>query len=226
MDIQQEFGIIKDDVIKYRDLVNKELKQGSDEELLYKGTVLLMSKLIYKPDFLFIGINSGQGNYQLTGKKDDNAELKPQDGFCYLIAEKNGHDYRLAKQTREVFYNSKFKDSLINSVKTNYFFTCTAKENDLYKFNRIIKNKYKIDYNRLAQKWISELIRIIDPKVIICEGSASFNHVVRYCNSITKEENGVMKANLHGKIPVLGYKRIFSNILNKENVIDALNKIK
>ncbi len=128
MNIQKEFNIVRDEVVHYRDLVNKELKKGLLEEELYKGTVLLMSKLIHNPDFLFIGINSGQGYYQETETKLDSGDLKPEEGFCYLLAEENGSDYRLAKQTRNVFYNSKYKDSMKNSVKTNYHFTCTAKE--------------------------------------------------------------------------------------------------
>lgn len=182
----------------------------------YKGIQVLLSPLIYKPKFMFIGINPGAGYYKT--KESRIKRLSPLEHMEYI-----GLDYKLATETRELLRLAGIPNSeLKNSVKTNYYFLSTTNANDLFSLLSHLK-EHKI-YNK-SKKWINKLIDITEPEFIICEGKTVFDKLTKDRDCIVSEIDNVYYTEF-GKIKVIGYKRIFSSILNKENVAKVLkNKL-
>lgn len=189
---------------------DKDLEKILDK--YYKGIQILLSRLIYKPKFMFIGINPGAGFYNYEGKRVK--RLSPMECMEYV-----GQDYKLATETRELFRLAGISNfELNNSVKTNYYFLSTSNANDLFCLLSHLK-KHKV-YNK-SKKWINKLIDIIEPEFIICEGKTVFEKLVNDRDAKISEIDGIFYTEI-GKIKVIGYKRIFSNILNKEKVAKLL----
>lgn len=183
-------------------------------EKYYKGIQVFLSRLIYKPKFMFIGINPGAGFYNYEGKKVK--RLSPMERMEYI-----GQDYKLATETRELLRLAGIPNSeLNNSVKTNYYFLSTTNANDLFSLLSHLK-KHKV-YNK-SKNWINKLIDIIEPEFIICEGKTVFDKLVKDRDCNVSEIDGVFYTKIN-KIKVIGYKRIFSNILNKEKVAKVLKE--
>ncbi len=224
MDIKENYEQLKNEVAICRDELRSKIPEDSPEEELYKGTIILLSKLIYQPKFLFIGINPGAGFFNTTGIKYRDTELDPADGFEYILAERDGYDYTLAKQTRDIFLNTKYNKEFVDSVKTNFYYTATSTADDLKKFNQILVDKYHMFMWEKSMGWTKKLIDMIQPEIIICEGIEPLTQIARiYKASITREEN--IGSFYIDKVPVVGYKRNHSNILNKEKIIEFINKL-
>ena len=83
----------------------------------------MYSHLLESPPFLFIGINPGDEQKENEKPKED---LDPCDGFEYTNALEYGYDYRLAKQTRDLFEKAGMIDCLEKSVKTNVYYFATS----------------------------------------------------------------------------------------------------
>lgn len=178
----------------------------------YKGVQVFLSPLIHKPKFMFIGINPGAGFFNNEGNRVK--RLSPLEHMEYI-----GLDYKLATETRELLRLAGVPNSeLKNSVKTNYYFLSTTNANDLFSLLSHLK-KYKV-YNK-SKKWINELIDIIEPEFIICEGKTVFDKLTKDRDCIISEIENVAYTEF-GKIKVIGYKRIFSNILSKEKIAKVL----
>lgn len=178
----------------------------------YKGVQVFLSPLIHKPKFMFIGINPGAGFYNDKGEKVK--RLSPLKHMEYI-----GLDYKLATETRELLRLAGIPSAeLNNSVKTNYYFLSTTNANDLFSLLSHLKI-HKV-YNK-SKKWINKLIDIVEPEFIICEGKTVFDKLTKDRNWKVSEIGNVYYAEF-GKIKVIGYKRIFSNILNKEKVAKVL----
>lgn len=183
-------------------------------EKYYKGIQVFLSRLIYKPKFMFIGINPGAGFYNYEGKKVK--RLSPLERMEYI-----GQDYKLATETRELLRLAGIPNSELNNyVKTNYYFLSTTNANDLFSLLSHLK-KHKV-YNK-SKNWINKLIDIIEPEFIICEGKTVFDKLVKDRDCKVSEIDGVFYTEID-KIKVIGYKRIFSNILNKEKVAKVLKE--
>jgi len=224
-DINALYGEFKDEVAETRDYVRKNLVSGTREEDLYKGTMILYSELFYKPDFLFVGINPGAGYYNTSGKKFRDDELEAEDGFEYLLAGEDYPDYRSAEQTRTAFARTKYKGSLSKSVKTNLFYTSTSSLKAMRELFGILDNKFNIDYYAKSLNWTKKLIGIIEPKVIICEGKVVANTLAEYYEVEPQWNQETATFQIEGKIQVLGYKRLFSNIRNINGFVEALNNL-
>jgi len=182
----------------------------------YKGIQVLLSPLIYKPKFMFIGINPGAGYYKTNESRVK--RLSPLKHMEYI-----GLNYKLATETRELLRLAGVPNSeLKNAVKTNYYFLSTTNANDLFRLLSHLK-EYRI-YNK-SKNWINKLIDITEPEFIICEGKTVFDKLTKDRDCTVSEIDDVYYTEF-GKIKVIGYKRIFSNILNKENVAKVLkNKL-
>jgi hypothetical protein len=68
---------------------------------------------------------------------------------------------------------------------------------------------------------------MIQPKIIICEGKSAFTKVTQHKN-LQAEWNADVAYTKWGNTHVIGYKRLFSQIKNKEKlgelVLDVLRK--
>jgi hypothetical protein len=223
MNQMDHFTRLQGRIAAARDLVRGRLAAGSREESIYKGTVILFSQLLHRPPFLFIGINPGAGYFNSTGNNYRENELNPDPGFEYVDAE-NDYDYTLARQTRDVFAQTRFKDCLSACVKTNLFYTCTSNARELYQFNDIVKEKHGVNYWELSAEWTREIIGIVKPTVIICEGKSVINRLASYYGMDVYWHNEIGSFQINGGSRVIGYKRRYSHILNRVSLINALNE--
>lgn len=194
-----------------------EIEKNPNGELkkVYKGCQILFSPLIFKPKFMFMGINPGAGFYN---HKDNNKncvlKYEPEKTHEYIE-----HSYRLQKQTVKMFEKAGLKNFLKDSVKSNFYYFATSKESELKQF-------ITSDIYQKSKKWTSDLIQIIQPEIIICEGKNSFEKIksllnAKVDNNVNIKNDGVNFAQTEN-IKIIGYHRLFSNIKNLDKVSDFL----
>jgi hypothetical protein len=221
--LHSQYNVLKNEVITLRNQIDNISKKDERVYNLYKGTMILFSSLILEPSFLFIGINPNQGNFE-EGK--DNDFFEPLEEFEYIsMQDCYENDNYLSKQTRELFMKTKYSENFCNSVKINAFFQATKNVKDLNKLIDILRDDYSINLYEYSKKWIIELINIIKPKIVICEGKRVLDTIGVYYNQVYKWENGIAKSILCNNIRIVGYKRRFSQILAKEEVIFSINRL-
>jgi len=200
-----------------RQLVKKDAK-----EKLIRGYAILYSDLIYKPDFLFIGINPNAGDPE-RGWKAEDLEIKEQ--FEYVDMEDNGDSVNsLSWQTRELFKQTKFYDQFVKAMKINLFYYATRNVKDFDQVTTIL-NKDNINPYAYSIEWTKRLIGLIQPKVIFCEGVRVHNLLQEYYNEKLAWNGSVSIGSLGGSIKVVSYKRRWSQILDKESVAVEINKL-
>ncbi|HET8885393.1 MAG TPA: hypothetical protein VFM70_03475 [Salinimicrobium sp.] len=207
----------------------KELKEKIDKnkesKSLYGGFYVWDGRLIMNPKIMFLGINPGNGDPNNSGQiKTDPEE---EDGISYL-GYMNGYpyysNYRLAIETVESFKMAGYSTEKIknlfeeDSTKSNFYYLITKNMGDINKcINRLENYSFK-KYCHQSYEWTDNLIQIINPKFIVCEGKTVFDLVTQYDEDYKewKWENDcgyLIRPN--GQV-ILGYKRNFSNITNKE----------
>jgi hypothetical protein len=184
----------------------------------FRGFQILMSPLQKQPDFMFIGINPGAGHYKSTGKTSH--RLAPEKTMEYVY-----ENYALARETKALFGLLGLTDAdLSKAVKTNFYFLATENERNL---NEIITLVNDLEFEKKSIDWNNRLIEMIQPKIIICEGKSAFTKVTQHKN-LQAEWNADVAYTKWGNTHVIGYKRLFSQIKNKEKlgelVLDVLRK--
>jgi len=224
-DINAAYEVLKREVAEVRDHVREHLIPGTREEELYKGTTILYSELIHKPDFMFIGINPGAGFFKSTGIKERAIDLEPCVGFEYINAKEEGYDYALAVQTRTAFEASKHNECLPKSVKSNLFYTSTSSQNELKEFLYLLIERLDVNYYAKSIVWTKQLIELVAPKVIICEGAWVVNLLCKYYEVTPVWRSGIAYCTINGGISVIGYKRRYSHMLNMDHFVTALNSL-
>ncbi|OAD90897.1 hypothetical protein A7A78_13160 [Aequorivita soesokkakensis] len=218
------------DVLKGLEAQKKIIDQNEQAQHLYGGFYIWDSKYILNPEIMFIGINPGNGNPSNNGSLN----YKPESQMSYLEfldTEEPNLTYTLARETIDVFKKSGYNleqiiDILNNkSVKTNFHYIITRNETDIKKcFNLVEQNGFN-NYWLQSYKWTGDLINIIRPKVIICEGKGVFDVIKDYedYTDLEWEDNcGFLKR--EDGIVVLGYSRTFSNIKNKTRLAELIKK--
>lgn len=212
--MENQYSEIKLEVEEFLTKFEKDENQSIAFKKYFRGIQILFTPLIHKPKFMFIGINPGAGYYNYEGNKTKYVKrLSPMQNTEYI-----GQEYRLAKETRKLFERAKIeKIYLQNSVKTNYYFLATKNTNELTKLLNSLQN-YNIE--RKSEKWIHKLTEIIEPEFIICEGKSIFE---KFTKTKVSENDDVYYTEI-GKLKVIGYKRKFSNIVNKEKVAKLLEE--
>jgi hypothetical protein len=124
--MENSYNEIKLEIQEFLTEIEKDENLSKILDKYYKGIQILLSRLIYKPKFMFIGINPGAGFYNDKGEKVK--RLSPLKHMEYI-----GLDYKLATETRELLRLAGIPNSeLNNSVKTNYYFLSTTNANDLF----------------------------------------------------------------------------------------------
>ena len=175
----------------------------------------MYSPLLEAPPFLFIGINPGDEQKKEEKPKED---LDPSDVFEYI------YDYRLAKQTRDLFEKAGMGDCFKKSVKTNVYYFATSNANNLWTLFSSLGEDMNRQFHKHAHKWTQRMIEMIKPKIIICEGIMPFNKLSEIYGVSKTREDVCGYFELPDKTPVIGYSRIRSNIKNKCFVADFLRK--
>jgi len=218
--MDQNYSEIRNEVREIRDYLNKKMEIGSREEDLYKGTAILYSNYVFKPDIMFIGINPNGGFYNQTKQKYQENELDPVDCLEYL------EDYggNLSNNTVDIFSKTKYFEKLGTAVKTNLFYTATNNQNELYEFMGIINEKYNINYQELSQKWTRKIIDIFKPRTIICEGKKVLDNIcdLYNCDFEYLDNIGISKTQ---NMNIIGYSRLYSHIKNPSGLINAINNL-
>ena len=199
-------------------------KTDSEINDLYFGTQIYLSPLKSQMDLMFIGINPGAGSFNHSGKKPH--RVQPLEKSEYETEE-----YNLQREWLDVFgkdYGINNLELLYNGFKTNCCFFATENTEKLKKLKSKLKYTYKIDLKQFETKWIRTLINYVDPKIIICEGYEAFDYLKTFFSTEEYQFSNVEEwdtrkvAYLNSGCIVLGFKRIYSNLASKDNVVATL----
>ena len=202
-----------------------EIELNTEAQRLYNGWQVWFSKIIDNPEILFIGNNPN--NVQ------NDPDFDPHENFDYITDERN---WELKDSTIELFKDkslAKYFDSE-KCVKTNYYYIGTSSARNLEKLRGELEKseKGKIlvrDFNRKSKEWTTQIIKKLNPKIIICEGVESFHLVTEHVfqSKLNRnKENGIFKYYPIGSsVKIIGYKRKRSSgIKNLELLKDVLKK--
>ncbi len=216
MTLLEKYEKIKKEVEAFDLEIQSDPELSAQIEKYYKGVQVLFSPITENPKIMFIGINPGAGFFNSNKENTKVKRYSPLDKFEYI-----GGGYRLAQQTRELFERAGLtKKVLANSVKSNCFFLATKSEKELYQFLSHLKST---NVYAKSAKWIDELVLMIHPEIIICEGKSAFKHFIKGKNCIVKLDQDVYYANWNN-MDIIGYKRNFSNIVKMKSVAEKLNE--
>lgn len=216
-DLFTEYDTIKSEV----DQMIGEFYELSDEnedinELCF-GWRVFFSPLMYNPDILFIGINPG------SGLETIDLEYSNKDQLEYL-----NFNYALARETKKVFGMANRPHLLEKSVKTNYYYLSTQSEKKLYKLTDLMgnasPNALRERFFDKSKEWTRKLITAINPKLVICEGKSSFVNTLN-CLNKSIQMNFDCQLEYYHEIPIIGYKRYFSRILDKKSLSQMLMEL-
>lgn len=218
MSIDEKYAAIKKDISQVRNKIINIIEPGSIEDSLCKGFSVWYSELRYNPKYLLIGINPGAGYFNSTGVKyREDIDLDPSDVFEY--GEYGGG---LANETILVFKKANRYNDLENSIKINIHYLITSNQKDLFLLQGILLDKYNINMFEKAKEWTIQLIDMINPQNILCEGAYPAKRIAEYYDEKIIWENNICEYQIKGRIKVLGYKRLFSKILNKNGLVEKL----
>lgn len=189
-------------------------QQIGNKDIFYK---VFFSKFSYNADILFIGINPGAG-------EDGIKCSEPLPKFEYIDEIVN--NYSLAQETLKVFemagYPNLLKelDEKNKVVKTNFFFNITPENTDLDSFRNETLGSLKFEFYEKSKDWIKTMIKLTNPKIIICEGAYAYKDNIE-CSineNITedKSEGTIFYLKFENKdFTLLKYNRRSSRILDK-----------
>lgn len=178
----------------------------SSNESLYKGIQLYFSGL-HQSEILFIGINPGAGYYNYKEKLVK--RFSPLTTFEYV-----GQKYYLATQTKKIFKQIGLEKIFSKSVKINHFPFATKDVSDLNKLLEKYDTEHKLYY--LSRQFVIETIKIVNPKLIICEGKTAFDRLKSILELDVLEYNEDTYVMKNNEYIVIGYRRHRSHIKNKE----------
>lgn len=206
-DLKNQYSALVDEVSEFKfKLENSQYFNKLKDA--YKGFQILYSPLQYKPDFMFIGINPAAGYFKSTGQYAN--RLSPEKTMEYEY-----ENYALGRETKTLFKMMELSSTdLIKTVKTNFYFVATENERDL---NVLIETLDAMNFEAKSKEWNRRLIEIIKPKRIICEGKSAFTKVLQNNNLNATWKTDVAFTKWKD-ISVFGYKRLYSNIKNKEQL--------
>ena len=194
----------------------------------FKGWRVFFGPVLANPKVLLIGINPGNGQ---EGSRD--ADFWSSD----LEFEYTQYDYALARETREMFAAAGLSQVLAAAtVKTNYCFLSTTRLAELVQLTdglgRTADGQEDLGtrvYHK-SEEWIQRLIALLNPQVVVCEGSTAFKWVRPLFPTQSVEEawdkgQKCGYAVFGDRAPVLiGYERLNSRIRNKAAAAELLKR--
>ena len=170
--IQNQIEKIEKEIRDFTALLKNSIGDNKEIVSLLLGWKIFYSPIIINPKILFIGINPGGGDpgEPFTYYNEEHKILE------YIDDERN--DYMLAKNTKKIFNKTNQLELLKDAVKMNTKFYATVGIGEMKTFEDFLYKNHKELYNQLMQnnkKWTKELIEIINPENIICEGKSAFD---------------------------------------------------
>ncbi len=217
-------------VQNYLELTNQQLLSNEDCKKLYYGFEVIDGEIIMNPDFLFIGINPGFGNQE----KHFEIRLKSE-RISYLDYFDDYYRYDLARETISIFNKVGLKENeiinlLLNKcIKTNLFHIITRKDSDIKKCLNYSNETNYLEYWNKSIYYCMQLLKITKPKIVIFEGKQVYNAIIEECYEIKNSWNKELEYGYYfsetDNIHFIGYKRLFSNIISKENIAEKIKEI-
>ncbi len=200
---------------------NDKIKNHEKVKNVFHGFKVWYSPVIINPQILIIGINPGIGEQTPNKNINFNESLE----FEYLP---HIPKYTLANEMKSVFRNAGlFRLLEEQTVKTNYYHIISKRQSDIkFGLESIDKNLY-LQYEKDTKEIMIELIAIINPKYIVCEGATIYHKVINLFEdrqkSVWQNDVGVTKIN-EPDIKVFGCSRRLSRIRNKKAFADVLKE--
>lgn len=220
MNIEKQYYLLSKDVQKFTLRLTKFIKTNSSIEEYYKGVQIMFSPLHYRPCLLLLGINPGAGYY--FGNNKIVKRYKPLREHEYFK-----YEYTLANEMKHIFSKINMLKILKNSVKSNYYYIATNNEAHLKCFIKNLDFELREQFMKKTEEWNYELITLIRPKIILCEGFNAFNHLINNqsfkFNKIANSKN--WKYAEANDLKIISCQRIYSNIINKDSFAKKLNTV-
>lgn len=219
----------EENVVTYLNDLNNELIQNDDAKNLYYGFEVIDGQLKKNPEILFIGINPGSGsgerNYQIKFSSER---------ISYLDYFDNEYNYPLARETVNIFREIGLSDEEIISkfenhcVKTNLYNIITHSDKEIKQCTNFSNGKFGDYYHNSISSCIS-LLKAIKPKIVIFEGKSIYDEVIGGCYEINNSWAKNLKFGHYfseeENIHFIGYSRVLSTIVGKENIAAKLKSI-
>lgn len=170
--VQNQIEKIENEVRNFILLLEHEIGRNEEIVRLLLGWKIFYSPIVINTEILFIGINPGGGDagnpFEYYNEEHETLE--------YIDDKHN--KYILATNTKKIFNRIDKLKLLENAVKMNTKFYATVGVEEMKVFEDFLYKYYRELYNQLLinnKKWTKELIEIINPKNIICEGKSAFD---------------------------------------------------
>ena len=190
---------------------------------LYRGIFVWLSSVIENPEIMFLGINPGAGFYNNNNHTLAHS-LKPLEVNEYVDPKQ---DYQLKWEWQYVFGDRGLNrmDLLEKSVKTNFCYLATENEKKLEKLFTQIRGKLDITPYEVFGNWTRQVVKEINPKLLICEGAKALEWMSRWSfkdEYKSELKNDDMEKGRIGNIQVLRFNRVFSTFKNIDVVIKEI----
>lgn len=117
------------------------------------------------------------------------------------------------------------REYLEECVKTNYYYFTSKGARELQMLIRsYVPDIEEKEFADNAKIWTSKIIEMVDPKIILCEGKHAFDRIKDLYSGtpVWNNEIGSFVTTDKNNRLVVGFKRMSSTILHKQNLIDFL----
>ncbi len=202
----------KSEVHNYLSGLKIQIEKDEELKKICYGFSVIDGKIHDNPEIMFIGINSGSGNNEYKDKI--NIETR-RISYVDILYTDDYYKYPLAQNTISYLNHAGFdnpKEFLEKScVKTNcYYIDTKVVQPDLKIFKRNFKELYQ-----KSMYFTVELIKLLKPKIVICEGKEVFDFLTIECER-TKDYQAINGffyfQDKKEKVKFVGFSRTFSNI--------------
>ena len=226
-----KYNELKNEVKKVHNVIKEITKENEELKKIFCGTDIMYSPLNCKenPKILLLGYNTGCGYFNENGEIIE--DFEESDKFEYIDGE-----YILANEFKNLLKLCNKTDLMEHIIKSNVYYFGTSNVDEFKTFMKILNNNEKFQniakeilgkasgnyLNNLAKRWTKILIEdIVKPDFIICEGKSTYDNLLK--QFILYDSYGIQINYPLEKI--IYYERTYSNIRNKENFCQKLNKI-
>jgi hypothetical protein len=208
-------------VSDYLHQLKSELDENETARSLYNGFYVWDSKFIERPKIMFIGINPGNGN----PNNDGSIVTAPLAMMSYNeFLDGENPTYTLARETVDIFKELGYSEQEIHelfeneTVKTNFYFIITSNQSMINNCLGAIGKQDEFDM--FSRNRIKELMDIINPKYVICEGKSVFQKLQSFYDIQESKwlgDSGLLRIKNSDRI-IFGYSR---RPLKQNNIKDV-----
>lgn len=206
---------------KMYEIYNQKIIENNVAKDKFHGFKVWYSPIILNPKILIIGINPGIGEQT----QDKKINFKESLEFEYLA---DIPKYILTTEIKKVFREAGLYEVLEKqTVKTNYYHIISKKQSDIKSGLESIDTNLYRQYEKDTKEIMVELISIVQPKYIVCEGKSIYDRMINLFEakekSFWQNDSGYTKIN-NPEIIVFGCSRRLSRIRNKTGFSNLLSE--